>query len=49
MLGAAGRPSGVNNLLIAAHAVDEDCIFVTNNVSEFVKVDGLVLENWLAV
>lgn len=48
MLESAGRPSGANDLLIAAHAVNEDCILVTNNVSEFVHVAGLVVENWLA-
>ena len=48
MLEAAGRPSGANDLLIAAHAVNEDCILVTNNESEFVHVAGLVVENWLA-
>lgn len=48
MLETAGRPSGANDLLIAAHAVNEDCILVTNNVSEFVNVRGLVVEDWLA-
>lgn len=48
MLEALGRPSGANDLLIAAHAVNEDCILVTNNESEFVHVAGLVVENWLA-
>ena len=48
MLESAGRPSGANDLLIAAHAVNEDCILVTNNVSEFLHVAGLVVENWLA-
>lgn len=47
MLEAAGRPSGANDLLIAAHAVNEDCILVTNNVSEFVHITGLSVENWL--
>jgi len=47
MLEVAGRPSGANDLLIAAHAVNEDCILVTNNVSEFAYVAGLVVENWL--
>jgi tRNA(fMet)-specific endonuclease VapC len=45
---AAGRPSGANDLLIAAHAVNEDCILVTNNMSESVHVAGLIVENWLA-
>lgn len=48
MLETAGRPSGANDLLIAAHAVNEDCILVTNNVSEFAQIAGLLVENWLA-
>lgn len=48
LLEAAGRPSGANDLLIAAHAWNEDCILVTNNMSEFVHVAGLVVEDWLA-
>jgi tRNA(fMet)-specific endonuclease VapC len=48
MLEVAGRPIGANDLLIAAHAVNEDCVLVTNNESEFVHVEGLVVENWLA-
>lgn len=48
MLEAAGRPSGANDLLIAAHAWNEGCILVTNNISEFVHVADLVVENWLA-
>lgn len=47
MLEALGRPSGTNDMLIAAHAVNEECILVTNNESEFVHVAGLVVENWL--
>jgi tRNA(fMet)-specific endonuclease VapC len=47
MLEALGRPSGANYMLIAAHAVNEDCILVTNNESEFVHVSGLIVENWL--
>jgi tRNA(fMet)-specific endonuclease VapC len=43
-----GRPSGANDLLIAAHALNEDCVLVTNNESEFAQVPGLTIENWLA-
>jgi tRNA(fMet)-specific endonuclease VapC len=43
-----GRPSGANDLLIAAHALNEDCVLVTNNESEFAHVPGLTIENWLA-
>lgn len=48
MLEVAGRPSGANDLLIAAHAWNQECILVTNNMSEFVHVADLVVENWLA-
>jgi tRNA(fMet)-specific endonuclease VapC len=47
-LEAMGRPSGANDLLIAAHALNEECVLVTNNESEFVHVPGLIIENWLA-
>jgi tRNA(fMet)-specific endonuclease VapC len=47
LLETAGRPSGANDLLIAAHALNEGCILVTNNMSEFVHVTDLVVENWL--
>lgn len=43
-----GRPGGANDLLIAAHALNEECVLVTNNESEFVHVPGLTVENWLA-
>ena len=33
-------------MLIAAHAKTKGCIFVTNNVKEFERVDGLIIENW---
>jgi tRNA(fMet)-specific endonuclease VapC len=43
-IGAAGNP---NALLIAAHALALDAILVTDNTSEFERVLGLVIENWL--
>jgi len=46
-LEAAGRSSGANDLLIAAHAWNEGCILVTNDMSEFVHVADLMVENWL--
>jgi tRNA(fMet)-specific endonuclease VapC len=45
-LEATGKPIGANDLLIAAHALAADCTLVTNNVREFARVAGLVLENW---
>ena len=46
-LEAAGRPIGANDLLIAAHALALDATLVTDNLSEFRRVPGLKLENWL--
>ncbi|MEY3474772.1 MAG: hypothetical protein RL087_1230, partial [Pseudomonadota bacterium] len=42
-----GRPIGVNDLHIAAHARSEGLTLVTNNVGEFERVPGLVTENWV--
>ncbi|MBH9551550.1 type II toxin-antitoxin system tRNA(fMet)-specific endonuclease VapC [Inhella gelatinilytica] len=44
----AGRPIGVNDLHIAAHARSEGLTLVTNNLGEFERVPGLLLENWVA-
>lgn len=44
----AGRPIGVNDLHIAAHARSQGLTLVTNNLREFERVDGLRLENWVA-
>lgn len=46
-LEAAGRSIGPNDLLIAAHAYTLDAVLVTVNVSEFTRVRGLRIENWL--
>ena len=43
----AGTPIGANDLWIAAHALALNCTLVTNNVSEFARVQGLPLENWV--
>ncbi|NJO16536.1 MAG: type II toxin-antitoxin system VapC family toxin [Thioploca sp.] len=42
-----GRPIGANDLWIAAHALTERYILVTNNVKEFARIPELYLENWL--
>jgi len=42
-----GQPIGVNDLHIAGHARSEGLVLVTNNVSEFVRVPGLEVENWV--
>ena len=43
-----GQPIGPLDTLIAAHALSLDCIFVTNNASEFKRVPNLTVENWMA-
>lgn len=43
----AGRPIGGNDLLIAAHALALGLTLVTDNASEFARVEGLKRENWL--
>ena len=43
----AGRPIGVNDLHIAAHARSEGLTLVTNNLGEFDQVPGLLTENWI--
>ena len=43
-----GRVIGVNDLHIAGHARSRGLVLVTNNVREFQRVEGLLLENWMA-
>lgn len=42
-----GMTVGVNDLHIAAHARSEGLTLVSNNLREFERVPGLVLENWV--
>ena len=42
-----GTPIGGTDLLIAAHALAENAVLVTNNLREFQRVPGLRLENWM--
>ena len=44
-----GRCMGVNDLHIAAQARSRGLILVTNNLREFERVPGLMLENWAVV
>lgn len=46
-LEAAGKTIGPNDLLIAAHACAAGAILVTDNTSEFSRVRGLRVENWI--
>lgn len=41
-----GRPIGLNDLLIAAHAKALGVTLVTNNTREFYRVPGLAVEDW---
>ena len=43
----AGTPIGPNDTAIAGHAIATGAILVTNNVREFERVPGLVLEDWV--
>ncbi|MDQ2860345.1 MAG: type II toxin-antitoxin system VapC family toxin [Pseudomonadota bacterium] len=43
----AGTPIGGNDLLIAAQAVAQGCVIVTDNAREFGRVENLRGENWL--
>jgi tRNA(fMet)-specific endonuclease VapC len=43
----AGRPIGANDLLIAAQAIALGLTIVTDNESEFARINGLRRENWL--
>ncbi len=47
-LEAAGQPIGHNDLFIAAHAYALGVTLVTANTSEFSRIRGLKVENWLA-
>lgn len=42
-----GEPIGNNDLWLAAHARAEAWILVTNNEREFLRVEGLQVENWV--
>lgn len=44
-----GTPIGVNDLHIAGHARSEGMVIVTNNEKEFVRVEGLRVDNWIKV
>lgn len=46
-LESAGTPIGPNDLLIAAHAKAHALTVVTANKSEFLRVPGIKVENWL--
>lgn len=42
-----GRTIGVNDMHIAAHARSQGMVMVTNNMKEFERIEGLLLDNWM--
>lgn len=45
-LKSAGTPIGANDLWIACHALAEDTVLVTHNTREYMRIDGLRVEDW---
>mgnify|MGYP000076639617 CR=1 FL=1 len=45
-LASAGTPIGAYDVLIAGHARSAGLTLVTNNVREFARVPGLLVEDW---
>ena len=43
----AGRPVGLHDMLIGAHARSEGLTLVTDNRREFDRIPGLAIENWV--
>jgi tRNA(fMet)-specific endonuclease VapC len=43
-----GTPIGALDMLIAAHALALNVPLVTNNTTEFTRIPGLRVENWVA-
>jgi tRNA(fMet)-specific endonuclease VapC len=41
-----GKLIGPLDMLLAAQALSKDMIFVTNNASEFERIEGLQIEDW---
>jgi tRNA(fMet)-specific endonuclease VapC len=46
-LASRGTPIGGNDTMIAGHARVAGCVLVTNNVREFGRVGGLLVEDWV--
>lgn len=42
-----GLPFSANDMWIAAHAMAEGAIVVTNNIREFSRIPNLKVENWM--
>jgi len=46
-LDRAGTPCGSHDMQIGGHARSEGLVVVTNNMREFVRMPGLLTENWV--
>ena len=46
LLEAQGTPVGNLDLMIAAHALAEDSVVITNNAREFLRIQGVAVEEW---
>jgi len=42
-----GTPIGINDIAIAGNAIATDCILVTNNTSEFIRIPNLIIQDWV--
>lgn len=49
LLNRAGTPIGNNDAAIAGHAIASRSVLVTNNIREFLRVPGLIFEDWTAI
>lgn len=47
ILSDQGTPIGNNDIMIAGHAISENCTLVTNNLREFNRVPDLTVEDWV--
>ena len=45
----SGKPIGYMDTLIAAHALVENLILVTHNTKHFEQIEGLKMEDWIAL
>ncbi len=46
LLERQGTPIGSLDMLIAAHALSQNSVLITNNESEFKRISNLKIENW---
>ena len=42
----AGQSIGIEDVLIAASAITNQCIIVTGTIRHFSKISGLIVEDW---